>query len=41
VEGKLNMYIFYITRVEPSSGLSGNVMQMISLASKNSGASLT
>jgi hypothetical protein len=30
-----------ITCVETSPGLSGNVMQMISLASKNSGASLT
>jgi hypothetical protein len=30
-----------VTCVEPSPGLSGNVMQMISLASKNSGASLT
>jgi hypothetical protein len=29
-----------ITCVEPSPGLSLNVMQMISLASKNSGASL-
>jgi hypothetical protein len=30
-----------ITCVEPSPGLSGNVLQMISLTSKNSGASLT
>jgi hypothetical protein len=30
-----------VTRDEPSPGLSGNVMQMISVASKNSGPSLT
>jgi hypothetical protein len=30
-----------VTCVEPCPGLSGNVMQMISLASKNYGASLT
>jgi hypothetical protein len=30
-----------VTGVEPSPGLSGNVMQMISLASNNSGATLT
>jgi hypothetical protein len=31
----------HVTCVEPSPGLSGNVMQVINLASKNSGASLT
>jgi hypothetical protein len=30
-----------VTCIEPSPGLSGNVMQVVGLAAKNSGATLT
>jgi hypothetical protein len=38
---RINMLSEHITCIETSPGLTGNVMKMISLASKNSGASLT